>query len=203
MVHVCIEYRWVPFEKARLALACSQYMCLSNCSSPNASAAENSAKRSEGAEKMEDFFGIEEDDEINNDASEADDDYCAPTSEDLLSTKHGLPFAHSGGKDESMEKNKERTPGLGKIILLLNNQCLTFEVCKLNSGRTIAIAAVLPSFYYCRHSIVCFEFFSLAFLTYALLYYTLGVTTVQDCPVQQYCDTCLFGELFVWVGSAC
>lgn len=121
------KYIWVPFEKARLALACSQYMCLSNCSSPNASAAENSAKRSEGAEKMEDFFGIEEDDEINNDASEADDDYCAPTSEDLLSTKHGLPFAHSGGKDESMEKNKERTPGLGKIILLLNNQCLTFE----------------------------------------------------------------------------
>lgn len=96
-------------------------MCFFNCFFLNVLVVENFVKRSEGVEKMEDFFGIEEDDEINNDVLEVDDDYCVLISEDFFSIKYGLFFVYLGGKDESMEKNKECILGLGKIILLLNN----------------------------------------------------------------------------------
>jgi hypothetical protein len=42
--------------------------------------------------------------------------------------ENGLASSHSAEKDETTEENDDHSESLGKIILLLNNKCLTFKV---------------------------------------------------------------------------
>lgn len=134
---VGVEYRWVPYEQARPALAGSQYLCLSECPAQNGSITESSEKRQE-TEHMEESSDIENDnEEMNSDALIVDADSLASNGEEPLNAENGLPSSHSADKNEITEKeenekeklkDEDHSESLGKIILLLNNKCLTFKV---------------------------------------------------------------------------
>ncbi|KAG0620172.1 hypothetical protein M758_4G195300 [Ceratodon purpureus] len=125
-----LKYTWVPYEQARPALACSQYLCLSECPAQNGSATESSEKRQE-VENMEGSFEIEDDnEEMNSDALIVDAECLALNGEESPNTENGLSSSHSAEKDETIENDEEdedHSENLGKIIMLLNNKCLTFK----------------------------------------------------------------------------
>lgn len=124
-----VEYRWVSYEQARPALACSQYLCLSESPAQNGSATESVEKRQE-TENMEESSEIEDNnEEMNSDALIVDAGCLALNGEaPSPNNENGLASSHSAEKDETTEENEDHSESLGKIILLLNNKCLTFKV---------------------------------------------------------------------------
>lgn len=131
------KYIWVSYEQARAALACSQYLCLSESPAQNGSATESVEKRQE-TENMEESSEIEDgNEEMNSDALIVDAGCLALNGEaPLPNNENGLASSHSAEKDETTEENEDHSESLGKIILLLNNKCLTFK--RLEEMRVVA-----------------------------------------------------------------
>lgn len=144
----CWWYRWVSYEQARPALACSQYLCLSDLPTQNGLATESSTEERQEAENMEESSEIENDnEEMSIDTLIVDAEYLpsngegSSNGEQPSDTGNDPPSPLSTETDVTMEKDKDHSESLGQIILLLNNKCLTFKVLL---HRIVAIAVVLP-----------------------------------------------------------
>jgi arginine-tRNA-protein transferase len=122
------KYIWVPYEQTRAALARSQYLCLSDVLTQNGSTTERSAEELQEAENMEESSENDiEEMSIDTLIVDAEVDDLPSNGEVPSDTENGPPSPHSGEEDETMEKFKAHSESLGKIILLVNNKCLTFK----------------------------------------------------------------------------
>jgi len=94
----------------------------------NGSTTERSAEDLQEAENMEE--SSENDNEemsIDTLIGDAEVDDLPSNGEKPSDTENGPPSPRSGEQDETMEL-KDHSESLGKIILLVNNKCLTFKV---------------------------------------------------------------------------
>ena len=102
---------------------------------------------------MEESSEAEEDnEEMNSDALIVDAECLALNGEEPSNIENGLPSSHSAEKHViPAEKREDHFDSLGKIILLLNNKCLTFKVllCRLAAMTSDASLLSLLSFASC------------------------------------------------------
>jgi hypothetical protein len=94
----------------------------------NGSTTERSAEELQEAENMEESSENDiEEMSIDTLIVDAEVDDLPSNGEVPSDTENGPPSPHSGEEDQTMEKFKAHSESLGKIILLVNNKCLTFK----------------------------------------------------------------------------